>query len=195
MSLSPLIVVCRVLKNCSGTGILKTKNCMQIRIKQKNHRNAVDAFTLVEVLMAIVIMAMVMTGLLYGYVQANRMAEFSSLSLAAQSYASQGIEQTRSAQWNSQMWPITNGPDTGDERPPTTNSSGVVTSHRAGGHARHSHHRAAHFIKLCLLGHELHQRDTDFSQPAIATNPIGCRMDLCADPETVYQHRDHPART
>lgn len=100
---------------------------MLIRFKQKNRRNAADAFTLVEVLMAIVIMAMVMTGLLYGYVQANRMAEFSSLSLAAQSYASQGIEQIRSAQWNSQMWPITNGPDTGDERPPTTNSSGVVT--------------------------------------------------------------------
>jgi prepilin-type N-terminal cleavage/methylation domain-containing protein len=101
---------------------------MLIRFKHSNRRNGDDAFTLVEVLMAIAILAMVMTGLLYGYVQANRMAEYSSLSLAAQSYASQGAEQSRSAQWNSQMWPITNGPDTGDERPPTTNSSGAVTS-------------------------------------------------------------------
>ena len=53
--------------------------------------------------------------MIYGYVQANRMAELSSMSLAAQSYASQGLEQARSAQWNSQGWPHTNGPGTDDE--------------------------------------------------------------------------------
>lgn len=58
---------------------------------------------------------MVVSGLIYGYVQANRTAEFSSMSLAAQSLAEQGMEQARSAQWDSQMWPITNGPGTADE--------------------------------------------------------------------------------
>ena len=60
------------------------------------------AFTLVEVLISIVILAMVMAGLIYGYVQANRMAEWSSMSLAAQSYALQGLEQVRSAKWD--LW-------------------------------------------------------------------------------------------
>ena len=101
---------------------------MLVRFKQTNQRNAVDAFTFIEVLMAFCILLLTTGTLLYGYVQANRMAEFSSISLAAQSYASQGLEMTRSAQWNSQMWPITNGPNTTDELIPTTNSSGAVTS-------------------------------------------------------------------
>ena len=64
------------------------------------------AFTLVEVLMAVVIFAMVVSGIIYGYVQANYSAEWSSMSLAAQSLASQGMEQARAAQWNSQTWPL-----------------------------------------------------------------------------------------
>ena len=64
------------------------------------------AFTLVEVLISIVILALVFAGIIYGYVQANRFAEWSSMSLAAQSLASQGMEQARAAQWNSQEWPL-----------------------------------------------------------------------------------------
>lgn len=101
---------------------------MLVRFKQADKRTAANAFTLVETLMALLILLLTMGGLMYGYVQANRMAEYSSITLAAQSYASQGIERARSAQWNSQMYPRTNGPGTGDELPPTTNSSGAVTS-------------------------------------------------------------------
>src|SRR5262249_41480430 len=62
-----------------------------------------------------------------------RVAEYSSMSLAAQSAASEGLERARSAQWNYVRWPNTNyGPGTGDELgfppamiytnlPPTTN--------------------------------------------------------------------------
>jgi len=57
------------------------------------------AFTLVEILISILLLALVMAGLVNGYVQANRMAEWSSMSLAAQSYALQGLEQVRSAKW------------------------------------------------------------------------------------------------
>jgi len=99
---------------------------MLVRFKQADIRTAANAFTLVESMIAVMIILLAMGGLMYGYVQANRMAEYSSMSLAAQSYASQGIEQARCAQWNSQQFPPTNGPGTGDELPPTTNSSGVV---------------------------------------------------------------------
>ncbi|HEV2327469.1 MAG TPA: type II secretion system protein [Verrucomicrobiae bacterium] len=60
------------------------------------------AFTLVEVLMAFGLMVMVLTGVFYSYAQANRFAEWTSMSLAAQSFASQGLERARSAQWDSQ---------------------------------------------------------------------------------------------
>ena len=65
------------------------------------------AFTLIEVLMSVVILAMVMTGVIYGYAAANRFAEWSSMSLAAQSYALQGLEQVRAAKWDLQHNPIT----------------------------------------------------------------------------------------
>ena len=97
-------------------------------------------FTLAEVLVSFFIFGMVISGLIYGYVQVNRMAEFSSMSLAAQSYASQGLEQAKSAQWNYVRWPNTNfGPGTGDELgfptsigytnlPPVTDTLDVPTS-------------------------------------------------------------------
>lgn len=85
-------------------------------------RKGCAAFTLAEVLIATVIVALVVGGMINGYVQANRIAEWSSMSQAAQSMAQQGMEQARAAQWNSQMWPPTNGPGTGDELPPTNYS-------------------------------------------------------------------------
>jgi prepilin-type N-terminal cleavage/methylation domain-containing protein len=89
---------------------------MTLRLAQAvNGRARRAGFTLIEILIAFLIFGMVVSGLIYGYVQANRMAELSSMSLAAQSYASQGMEQARSAEWDSQMWPVTNGPGTGDE--------------------------------------------------------------------------------
>ncbi len=80
----------------------------------KNNRRL--GFTLVEVMVSFIIFGMVVSGLIYGYVQINYMAEWSSMSLAAQSYASEGLERTKSAQWDYVRWPNTNyGPGTGDE--------------------------------------------------------------------------------
>ncbi len=79
----------------NGRQIIKRKACV-----------ANGAFTLIEVVVSIAILAMVMAGIIFGYVQANRAAEWSSMSLAAQSLASQGMEQVRAAQWNSQTWPL-----------------------------------------------------------------------------------------
>jgi len=78
-------------------------------------RRAATGFTLVEVLISFLILSMVMSGLIYGYVQANRMAEWSSMSLAAQSYAAQGLEQARAAKWDTALASASVGPGTGDE--------------------------------------------------------------------------------
>jgi prepilin-type N-terminal cleavage/methylation domain-containing protein len=59
-------------------------------------------FTLIEVMIAFAIFGMVTAGILYGYVEANRVAEWSSMSLGAQSYASMGIERARAAKWDTQ---------------------------------------------------------------------------------------------
>ncbi len=97
---------------------------MQIRFKQPHQRNAVRAFTLVEVLVAFTIFGLVSAGMVYGYVAANRMAEYNSQSLAALSYASQGMERMRSAQWNAEMNATTNGPGTSDVLPLTVQPDG-----------------------------------------------------------------------
>lgn len=74
----------------------------------KPKKNRRQGFTLGEILVSFCILGLVMSGLMYGYVQINRMAEFSSMSLAAQSFASQGLEQARSVTWDYVRWPNTN---------------------------------------------------------------------------------------
>ena len=88
---------------------------MTLRLTQVNGRASRAGFSLVEVLIAFLLFGMTVSGLIYGYEQANRLAEMSSMSLAAQSLAEQGMEQARSAQWDSQQYPPTNGPGTSDE--------------------------------------------------------------------------------
>jgi len=97
-------------------------------------------FTLAEVLISFFLFGLTVSGLIYGYVQVNYMAEWSSMSLAAQSYAAQGLEQARSAQWDYVRWPNTNyGAGTGDELgyppwvgytnlPPSVNTLDVPTT-------------------------------------------------------------------
>jgi prepilin-type N-terminal cleavage/methylation domain-containing protein len=79
----------------------------------KTFPQAPAGFTLVEVLCALTIFIIIAAGILNGYVQANRMAEWSALSLSAQNYAEQGAEQARAANWRPRDYPPT------DELPPT----------------------------------------------------------------------------
>lgn len=88
---------------------------MTLRLPQAKEQRGSAGFSLIEILISFLIFSMIVSGMIYGYVQANRMAEWSAMSLAAQSYASQGAEQARSAQWNSQQYPVTNGPGTSDQ--------------------------------------------------------------------------------
>src|SRR5208283_401373 len=84
-----------------GNAISENSNLsiMVVRFKQAGKRIAVSAFTLMEVMIGFLIFGLVTAGMIFGYVQANRIAEWSSQSLAAMSYAMQGMEQLRSAQW------------------------------------------------------------------------------------------------
>ena len=70
-------------------------------------------FTLAEVIVATAIFGIVIQGIIFGYVMSSRRAEWSAHSLAAQSLASQGVEQARAAQWLPQEWPAV------DDLPPT----------------------------------------------------------------------------
>ena len=76
-------------------------------------RRGSSAFTLAEVVITIAILGIVLEGVIYGYFRSAQRAEWSAHSLAAQSLASQGVEQARAAKWDPQAWPVV------DELPPT----------------------------------------------------------------------------
>ncbi len=75
-------------------------------------------FTLVEVLVSLVILALVLAGIGYGYTEANRIVAWCSMSQAAQSFALQGMEQARAALWN--PWDANTN---NDELPASTNAA------------------------------------------------------------------------
>jgi prepilin-type N-terminal cleavage/methylation domain-containing protein len=65
----------------------------------RESRNRNSAFTLVEVVMAITIIAAVFGGVIIAYTQSARRAQWSGYQLAAQAMAIQQIEQVRAARW------------------------------------------------------------------------------------------------
>lgn len=62
-------------------------------------------FTLMESLIASTIAAMMFGGIVYGYIQSGRNAEWSAYSFAAQSMAMQRLEQTRACKWDPESTP------------------------------------------------------------------------------------------
>jgi len=63
------------------------------------------AFTLTEVCVSAALGAFMIGGIVYGYVQSTRRAEWSAYSLAAQSLAMQRLEQARAAKWDPPAYP------------------------------------------------------------------------------------------
>lgn len=61
--------------------------------------------TLVEVLVALLISGLAISGIVSGYLFANNSAAKSGLMLAANAQASQWMEQMRSAKWDVASWP------------------------------------------------------------------------------------------
>lgn len=95
---------------------------MMIRPKQAAERRVRKAFSLMEVLVCLALFGLVTAGIVYGYAQTNRSAEWSSMSLEAQSLALQSLEQARAAYWYSQSTSSTTGAGTSDELPASTNT-------------------------------------------------------------------------
>jgi len=97
------------------------------QIKTRPARSAPRlAFTLAEVMVAIVILALVIAGVSYGYEQANRIAAWCSMSQAAQAFAIRGMEAARAAKFNPWDQWTNSGPDPGGsqvELPPETNGT------------------------------------------------------------------------
>ena len=55
---------------------------------------------LAEILVSFLVFTLAVAGAVYGYTQTNRMADYTAMSLAAQSEALQGAERARGAAWN-----------------------------------------------------------------------------------------------
>jgi type II secretory pathway pseudopilin PulG len=103
------------------------ESVMDIRNKTGKPKPA-GAFTLMETIVAFAIVTMVSAGIVSLYMQADRMAKFSSLSLAAQSLAVRGAERMRAASWDGELYPYTNGIGTGDELVGTKGMDGTITT-------------------------------------------------------------------
>ena len=73
---------------------------MPVSDKHFRSRRARDGFTLVEVVVSIAIVAMVISGVICGYIQSAKRAEWSGYSFAAQALSIQQIEQVRAAVWD-----------------------------------------------------------------------------------------------
>jgi prepilin-type N-terminal cleavage/methylation domain-containing protein len=63
-------------------------------------RRNLAGFTLAEVVIALAISALLFAGLVLGFIESSRRAQWSADNLAAQSLALQGLEQARAAQWD-----------------------------------------------------------------------------------------------
>jgi type II secretory pathway pseudopilin PulG len=73
-----------------------------VTIRSNTHRanRRAIGFTLAEVVISIAVTGLVFAGILTGYIQSTRRAEWTGYSLAAQALAIQQIEQARSAVWD-----------------------------------------------------------------------------------------------
>src|SRR5947207_2564598 len=76
---------------------------MTLILKARTTQTA--GFTLAEVVIASALAAISMAGIIYGYIQSAKFAEFTSYSLAAQSMALQRVEQCRASKWDPLGYP------------------------------------------------------------------------------------------
>ena len=88
---------------------------MKVRGNINKKTKRTSGFTLAEVVISISLLAVVVQGVVVGYVGSAQRAEWNAHSLAAQSLAMQAAEQARAAKWDPQAWPQNVGPGQADE--------------------------------------------------------------------------------
>lgn len=76
-----------------------------MKLFSQNKVGRTGGFTLMEASIASAVAAMMFGGIVYGYVQAGRNAEWSAYSFAAQAMAMQRLEQTRACRWDPEATP------------------------------------------------------------------------------------------
>jgi prepilin-type N-terminal cleavage/methylation domain-containing protein len=94
----------RPKKRNSPRSILKSLLHMKV-LSPTRDRTHQCAFTLVEVVVSLAIAGVVFGGIILGYVQSGKRAEWTGYSLAAQALSIRQIEQARAAKWDTQSSP------------------------------------------------------------------------------------------
>jgi len=88
------------VKSLALAATLLSERCVRLAIKHTHWKQRWQAFTLMEVLISMVILGIMITGIVSGFIQSQKTAEWSAYSLAAQWYAMQPLEQARAARWD-----------------------------------------------------------------------------------------------
>ena len=78
---------------------------MKIILRKRRGSRKRAGFTLAEQLISMAVALVLISGIVSGFIQAVKQAEWSSYSLAAQSLANQCLEQARSAKWDPSGYP------------------------------------------------------------------------------------------
>jgi len=72
---------------------------------RSNQPDARQGFTMAEQVVALAVSLILISGVVSGFIQTTQTAEWSAYSLAAQSLASQCMEQSRAAKWDPRAYP------------------------------------------------------------------------------------------
>lgn len=79
--------------------------CCNKGVRTRPESRSIRGFTLAEVVISLLILAVLVGGMIGGYVNSAGLAEWNAHSLAGQSLAFQAVEAARAAKWDPQAWP------------------------------------------------------------------------------------------
>ena len=96
------VLLCETCNQSNSLVTTKIK-IMHVDISSRYSRGRSQAFTLVEVVMAASLVALIYGGIITAYILSARRAEWSGYSLAAQGQSMRALEQARQAKWDASI--------------------------------------------------------------------------------------------